>query len=72
MNEVRSLLEEGLRQVIPQQWKDCGVHVIKIEDEMCHLGHITDDITDRFIIEVGGDSDDLEYSSDMELLSESD
>ena len=46
MNEVRSLLEEGLRQVIPQQWKDCIVHVIKIEDEMCHLGHITDDITD--------------------------
>lgn len=67
LNEVRSLFEEGLRQVTPQRWKDCITHVIKVEDKMCQLGHIVDGITDRFIIEVGDDSEDSEYLSDESL-----
>lgn len=57
----------------PQRWQDCIAHIIKIEHKMCHLDHIIDDITERFIIEVGGEkSDDTEYYSDVESLSESD
>lgn len=70
INEVRSLFEEGLRQVTPQRWKDCIAHVLKTEDQMCQLGHIVDDITDRFIIEVGDESDDSDEFSSTESLSE--
>ncbi|KAJ8726338.1 hypothetical protein PYW07_001036 [Mythimna separata] len=66
LNEVRSLFEEGLCQVTPQRWKNCVAHVMKIEEEMCHLGHIVDDITDRFIIQVGDESDDSETSSESD------
>ncbi|CAH2089458.1 unnamed protein product [Euphydryas editha] len=73
MNEVRSLFEEGLHLLTPQRWKDCIKHVIEVEDKMCTLGlgHIVDDITDRFIIEVVDDSDDSAHSG-TESLPDSD
>lgn len=60
MAEVKLLFEEGLQKVTPERWRSCIDHVIKVEDEMCKLDHLIDDVVEPFIINT--DEDELECS----------
>lgn len=55
MAEVKQLFEEGLQKVTPERWRSCIDHVIKIEDKMCQLVHLIDDVVEPFIINTAED-----------------
>lgn len=55
MAEVKTLFQEGLELVTPERWRSCIDHVIKVEDEMCQLDHLIDDVVEPFIINTGED-----------------
>ncbi|RVE41985.1 hypothetical protein evm_013360 [Chilo suppressalis] len=60
MQEVKTLFQEGINKVTPTKWNDCVSHTIKEEDKMCHLDHIIEEVTDRFVISVTGSNSDSE------------
>ncbi|XP_063366314.1 uncharacterized protein LOC134654773 [Cydia amplana] len=55
MADVQSLFHEGLELVTPERWRSCIEHVIKVEDEMCQLDLLIDDVTEPFIINTNDD-----------------
>lgn len=64
MQEVKTLFQEGINKVTPAKWSDCVSHTIKEEDKMCHLDHIIDEVTDRFVISVTESDSDSDSEED--------
>ncbi|XP_063382868.1 uncharacterized protein LOC134669294 [Cydia fagiglandana] len=54
LKELRDLLPEALGNVTAANWKSCEDHTIKEEETMRGLDNHIDNLTDRFIINVGG------------------
>ncbi|XP_026746152.1 uncharacterized protein LOC113507498 [Trichoplusia ni] len=70
IKDVKKLFEEGVKEVTPENWRQCINHTIKVEDKMCQLDHIIDECVDSFIINVTDSDSDSEYT-DSESDSES-
>lgn len=68
MVEVKKLLEEGLSEVTPEKWVNCINHTKKVENEMCQLNHIIDDVQDRLVINLR--ESDSEWDSESDSVSE--
>ncbi|XP_050665072.1 uncharacterized protein LOC126965483 [Leptidea sinapis] len=56
-NKIVHITEEEFATITAEEWnKECE-HVIKMEDQYCADGPVIDSETERFIIEVGEDTD---------------
>lgn len=64
LGDVKELLNEGIRIVTAERWKDCVNHIIKEEKRMWDLDGIVEDIVEEIVINLGSDS------SSEELIDE--
>lgn len=62
--DVKQLLEDGIKQVTAEKWKNCVEHVKKEEIKMRGMDNTIDKTVDRFIINVTHDSSSSEDSDD--------
>lgn len=62
MKELKPLLADALNKVTADNWQRCIDHVINEEKRMLTLDGILDEVVDRFVIEVGGDSSESDES----------
>ncbi|RVE40115.1 hypothetical protein evm_015235 [Chilo suppressalis] len=63
-------VEQVLKEMTPENWRQCINHAIKVEDKMWQLDHIIDECVDSFIINVTDSDSNSEYT-DSESESES-
>lgn len=62
--DVQKLLQNGIKNITPEKWKNCVEHVIKEENKFYQLDYIIDSLSDNIIINVSESDDSDRYSSD--------
>lgn len=66
-DEVKQLLQEGLRQITSENWKRCVEHVIKEEDNFySKIDEMIDKTVDSFVIHVTDSDTEMETSESDE------
>lgn len=63
-NDVKNLLENAIKNVTSEKWRNCVKHVIEEEKKMSTLDGLIDILVEPLIISVGNDSDTSEIYSD--------
>ena len=63
LTTVKTLMEEGVAQVTPENWKNYVQNVIKIEENMWKADNLIEVTHDRLIINLDSDDSDDEISS---------
>lgn len=65
MVDLKNLFYSAVQKITPEQWKKCVKHVENvIEPKMNEMDHNFEGLSERFIINVGDDSDTVESESD--------
>ncbi|XP_047541814.1 uncharacterized protein LOC125074529 [Vanessa atalanta] len=72
MVDVKKLLQEALKNITPEKWKNCISHVKKEEIKLGGLDNNIDKTIDSFIINVTGETSSEESSSSDTTESDSD
>lgn len=71
MVDVKKLLQEALKNITPEKWKNCISHVKKEEIKLGGLDNNIDKTIDSFIINVTGETSSEESSSSDTTESDS-